>query len=166
MKRVNGNIGVKVIECVNPVRDRWHVRWDVQEDSEGLNYMEEIFNHKPSVAEIKSLIIEWHNSQIDRKILKDFVWNDKPVWLSTENQFNFKSAYDLTVQLQGANLPVKMKLGELNDGSPSYYTFDTAEDFKDFYLASVEHIQTSLTNGWQTKDSIDWNEYEVDVVGR
>ena len=43
-------------------------------------------------------------------------WNDIPVWLSTENQLNFKSVYDMAVQAAGASLPVEFKLGE-QDGN-------------------------------------------------
>ena len=34
-----------------------------------------------------------------------------PVWLSSENQFNYKAAYDLAVQTGGATLPVTFKFG-------------------------------------------------------
>ena len=30
MNRVNGAQGVKLLECTNPVKGKWRVRWDVQ----------------------------------------------------------------------------------------------------------------------------------------
>lgn len=30
MKRVEGSAGVSLLECVNPVKNKWRVRWDVQ----------------------------------------------------------------------------------------------------------------------------------------
>ena len=30
MKRVEGSSGVSLFECVNPVKNKWRVRWDVQ----------------------------------------------------------------------------------------------------------------------------------------
>ena len=57
MKRVQGNPDVALLECTNPVRNKWRVRWDVTADDSGAaSYMEEEFNHKPSGEEIKSLI--------------------------------------------------------------------------------------------------------------
>ena len=77
-----------------------------------------------------------------------------PVWLSMENQFNFKSAYDIAVQKNGATLPVTFKLGE-RDGNPVYYTFETMADADDFYISAVSFIQQTLQEGWVEKDNID-----------
>lgn len=30
MIRVQGNNNVKLIECVNPMRNKWRIRWDIQ----------------------------------------------------------------------------------------------------------------------------------------
>ena len=119
-----------------------------------------------SLERVKSSIIEDINSRTDEKIVSGMVWIPKvggdpiPVWLSTENQFNFKSAYDLAVQKNGATLPVTFKMGENEDGTPVYHTFETMEDADDFYLQAVAHINATLAEGWQEKDSIDWTPYE------
>jgi hypothetical protein len=148
---------------VNPVKNTWRVRWDKTPDteSENLASWEEVqFNHKPSAEEIKEAVLAWHNKEIDKKILQNFVWNNLPVWLSPENQFNFKVAYDLTVQLQGANLPLTIKLGELEDGTPAYHTFNALDEFAHFYMTSVQYVQSTLAEGWKIKDFIDWSAYE------
>lgn len=38
---------------------------------------------------IKSSVIDDINKETDNKILNEFKWNDLPVYLSSENQFNF-----------------------------------------------------------------------------
>ena len=49
MRRIEGSEGVELIECVNPIRDKWRIRWDVQKQDNGnVNYMEAEFNHKPT----------------------------------------------------------------------------------------------------------------------
>jgi len=119
-----------------------------------------------TLADVKNAIIGDINARTDEKILSGFVWTPEgseegiPVWLSTENQFNFKSAYDLAIQKQGATLPVTFKLGEQEDGTPVYHTFETLEDADDFYLKAVTYINQTLAAGWQEKDSIDWAPYE------
>ena len=110
---------------------------------------------------VKTAILNDINQRTDEKILSGLVWQDKPVWLSQENQFNFKAAYDLAVQTQGATLPVTFKLGEQEDGTPVYHTFETMEDSTDFYTAAVNHIHQSVADGWLEKDGIDWTPYEA-----
>lgn len=154
MKRVQGNPDVALLECTNPVRNKWRVRWDVTADDSGTaSYMEEEFNHKPSGEEIKSLISGWINARTDERILSGFRYNGKTVWLSTENQFNYKAAYDLAVQTAGASLPVTFKLGE--DDSPEYVTFEELTALSSFYTGAMEFIQDTLAQGWKAKDSID-----------
>ena len=110
------------------------------------------FDHKPVKEELTKLITDEINARTNRKIIEGLTWNGIPVWLSTENQLNFKAAYDLAVQAGGQNLPVTFKLGEDADGKAVYHTFATTEELSEFYLASVEHIHQCLEHGWQLKE--------------
>lgn len=162
MQRVQGNKEVALLECTSPKRNKWRIRWDVQttDDSSEASYMEEEFNHKPTEEEIRSVVMKWYNEQIDQTILAGFTFEDTPVWLSTENQFNYKSAYDLAIQTDGATLPVTFKLG--TDNAPAYRTFATIDDLKAFYTAAVSHIQQTLADGWKAKDAFDLGKYKVE----
>lgn len=161
MKRVQGNPGIALIECTNPVRNRWRVRWDVQTDDEGnATFMEEEFNHRPSGEEIKSLISGWINERTDCAILSGFSFEGNMVWLSSENQFNYKAAYDLAVQTAGASLPVTFKLG--SDDNPAYRTFEDVASLTAFYTQALAHVQRTLAEGWAAKDNIDLGLYGVD----
>ena len=124
-------------------------------------YLPKTQNANISLDIVKTAILNDINQRTDEKILSGLVWQDKPVWLSQENQFNFKAAYDLAVQTQGATLPVTFKLGEAEDGTPVYHTFETMEDSTDFYTAAVNHIHQSVADGWLEKDGIDWSPYEA-----
>ena len=85
MKRVEGTSGIKLIECVSPARNRWRIRWDVQEREDGsASYMEEGFVGRPHMDTIKSVITDWCNEQIDREILSGFLYEGMPVWLSVK----------------------------------------------------------------------------------
>ena len=58
MRRVEGSAGVSLMECTNPVKDKWRIRWDVQEKEDGsASYMEEEFSHKPTDEEIRTLVM-------------------------------------------------------------------------------------------------------------
>ena len=121
-------------------------------------WMETLVPFKPSLEQLKKLILDAINKEVDEKILSGFVWKDMPVWLSTENQFNYKAAYDLAVMSSGQSLPVMFKFGTTEN--PVYYHFSTLEDISDFYVSAMAYINTTLAEGWQKKDAIDWSVYE------
>ena len=149
---------MRLLECTNPVKGKWRVRWDVRKNEDGsADYMEEEFDHRPTTDEVKSLVIAWYNTKVDEAILSGFTYEDKPVWLSAENQFNYKSAYDLAVQTAGATLPVTFKFGM--DEQPEYRKFTTLDELTDFYVKAMAYIQTTLAEGWKAKDAIDWSAY-------
>lgn len=153
--RVSGNaVRTKHIECVDSKRNIWKIRWDYKDDS----FEEVTLDYKPSLEKIQDLIYDWYNKQTDKAILEGFVWKDMPIWLSSENQFNYKAAFDLAMMSEGANLPIKFKFGTTKD--PIYYTFETVGDLSDFYMQAMSYINNTLDKGWQQKDSINWNKYK------
>lgn len=166
MRRVNGTIGVALVECINHYIGKYRVRWDIQPetgedaDNQLVSYYEtEVFMlRKPNINDIKQVVLEGVNRMIDEKIISGFVWNDMPVWLSSENQFNYKAAYDLSVQTGGQTLPVLFKFGDTEN--PIYHQFTTQEELSDFYLKIMKFINDTLSEGWNMKDSIKWDEYE------
>lgn len=145
----------RTVICYNPE----------QVDNQNSTWHEVVFYKvivaKPSLTQATDGIIADINARTDEKILSGFVWNDINVWLSTENQFNFKAAYDLAVQTGGANLPVKFKLGESAEKEPIYHTFSEMAEFTDFYTKAVAYINQCLQEGWDEKDAMDFSPYEA-----
>ena len=163
MRRVTGNKGVLPIECVNPKKDKWRIRWDVQEhEDDSADYMEEEFDHKPTDEEIKAIVIVWYNRQTDQAILSGFEYEGNLVWLSSENQFNYKAAYDLAVQTSGATLPVTFKFG--TDEQPVHRVFDTLEELTDFYVSAIRYVQETLEAGWKRKNAFDLELYKLNKL--
>lgn len=167
MKRIQGN-GL-LIECVNPRLQKYIVRWDVkpyirkdeitgEEVQQGYDYYEKWLNHKPTMDEVKEIVLGGMNAIIDQRILEGFEWNGMAVWLSSENQFNYKAAFDLAVQTNGGNLPVTFKFGTTQE--PVYHTFSEVEELMDFYTKAMGYINGVLADGWKEKDSMDWSKYE------
>ena len=67
MRRVEGSSGVSLMECTNPVKDKWRIRWDVQEKENGsASYMEEEFGHKPTDEEIHTLVMSGITARLMR----------------------------------------------------------------------------------------------------
>lgn len=151
---VSGNI-VKIAFDYKPF-------YDIDEDGNKVEsnvgtWAEHVFRNKPSLSQIKDFILTEINKRTDRLILSGFVWKGIPVWLSMENQLNYKTAYDLAVQTNGQVLPT-FKFGTTE--SPVYYKFESLEDLKDFYISAMSYVTDTLATGWQEKDKIDWTVYE------
>lgn len=133
---------------------------DREEDATGWNYRER-FDHRPTLDEIRATIIAQINADTETRILTQFSWNGKPVWLSKENQYNYKAAYDLAYQTDGAILPIRFKLGEDEDGNAIYHTFTKIEPFSDFITKMITFSNTLLNEGWKEKDSIDYSKFDL-----
>ena len=122
-----------------------------EENGQGFDFRH-IFQTVPTKEEVLAVIVSHVNEQTDQRILSGYTWKGKNVWLSSENQFNFKAAYDVAVQTGGATLPVKFKLGEDASGTPVYHVFETMEEFTDFYTNALAFIIGVLNDGWEEKD--------------
>lgn len=134
-------------------RNKWELIYGYGTDGvSGWSYRER-FTRKPTQEEIKEVIVAQINRNVEEKILSGLVWKDMPIWLSTENQFNYKAAYDCARDTNGASLPVKFKFG--TDAEPVYYTFSALEELQEFYMASLQHVQQALDEGWAEKDGLD-----------
>ena len=143
-------------------RSKYEARFGFGKDEKtgvGYDYRKQ-YKYKPEVDELKDEIFELVNEEVDKTILSGYEYDGKMVWLSTENQFNYKAAYDLAVQTGGASLPVTLKLGTLEE--PEYVTFEDIETFSAFYIGAIKFIQKVLEEGWNEKDKVDWTKFECD----
>lgn len=155
MTRREGTQGVALVECSNKRKQTYIVRTDVkqhvtEETPNGVTFIECSFDHKPTMAEVKSFVLEVIDEQVKAKIISGMVWKEKPVWLSVENQLNFAHA----------TAPVTLKIGEDADMMAIYHEFQTAAELEAFNAACNAWKQQCLTEGWMEKDGIDWEAYE------
>lgn len=126
--------------------------YGTDEDGNGYNFRKN-YDHNPSEDELVEDVIGLINQETDRMILQGFKWNEKKVWLSLENQINFRAQYDLCVQTDGASLPVKLKLGEDEDGNGVYHTFESREELSEFYAEQVTFVYDTLAEAWNEKEA-------------
>ena len=143
---------------------RHEVFYGFGEDEQGCWQYRGVVEHRPTLDEVKDMILKAINADVDETILSGFVWTagddtQYKVWLSMENQQNYKAIYDLAVQMNGQGvLPVTFKFGTVEE--PTYHTFETLEELQGFYIQAIQFIQATYQRGWQEKDSIDWSDYE------
>ncbi len=155
-------------ECYFPVRQdstRTVVSYNVEQvDENNSTWYEVYFNKKEhpvvTTEDIRQAILADIDECTKQDIIGGFVWNGEPVWLSLENQSNFATA-EHRAATTGDNLPHKEKIGEQEDGTPVYHTFETAAELTAFWNACQDHIDACRRAGWEMKDSIDWSDYLV-----
>lgn len=170
MKKINSGVNtLPLVQCINAKLGKYLVLWGCEEvettavggsgeSGKTYRYSAKEFPYKPTLEEVKEVILDSINAEIDERILSGFEWNNMMVWLSTENQFNYKAAFDLAMMSEGSNLPVTFKFGTTED--PVYHTFSTLSELQDFYTKAMTYINTCLSEGWQFKDAFDWSVYE------
>lgn len=104
---------------------------------------------RPSFEQVKAAIIADINARITEQIIGGMTFEDKPVWLSIENQINFTTA----------TAPCRLKIGEEEDGTPVYHDFETKAQLKAFNDACLAWKNEQLEAGRAEKEGIDWTPY-------
>lgn len=153
----------KWVQLYDPMQDRWiitvHIHLGQVQDGR-VGGVIVYHDGRPALEDIKRYVIEWHNQQINKEILSGHRWREMLVWLSPENQQNYKASFDLAMQFggQGGTLPLVYKFG--SELKPVYHQFNDLEELKEFYLSTVVYVKDTLAKGWKRKDDIDWTPYE------
>jgi len=104
---------------------------------------------KPTFEAAKAAIITDINERITEQIVGGMTFEEKPVWLSIENQINFTTA----------TAPCRLKIGEEEDGTPVYHEFETKAALKAFNDACLAWKNEQLEEGRAEKEGIDWTPY-------
>ncbi len=144
------------IECINPRRDRWAVRWNHHRDEErGWLAVEMITDGRPTIDEIRDAVAEYFDAQTQNRIANTFFWNGRKVRLTDAAQRNFLFAvYSLD------------KTGEI-DRAPfiGLLEADTdaaaADELGDMVAAMWTHIKECRAAGIEAKNAVDYSQYEL-----
>jgi hypothetical protein len=134
-------------ELYAPIRKDYNrilVNYEYKDEPDGVNgtWYEIVFYTKQTpylnIQMVKDAIIKDINSQTDEKILDGYEWTilhgddagkTVKVWLSAENQNNFKAFHDAVKDYPNLEaFPVTYKLAEDEEGKPVYETFESATE--------------------------------------
>lgn len=70
---------------------------------------------------------------------------------------NYKFAHDRAIQTEGKSLPLVVKVGD--EYSPEYIELKTVDEVQEFWDAVMDHIQKCIKEGWEEKDTIEWEKF-------
>ena len=159
-KKVYATGSTSLLECFNPVLNKYVVRFDEKEEDGVSTYQQYLTDGKPDLESIKEIVLDYYSKLCDQEIIQGFYFEGNEVWLTMENQFNYKAAWDLAFQTNGANLPSTFKFG--TNEKPIYRVFETVSDLQDFYVQSITYIENVLKKYWLIKDGIEWDKYIIE----
>lgn len=148
------------LRCFDPVGNQYTVCLEINynEEDSTWNYHEYDFPHYPSKEEIREAAERIINSDIGEKITTGYEWSGMKIWLSFENQRNYESILT-SIQAELDILPVKLRFGTPEE--PKYHIFEDPEEYKEFYKGLQKHITNCLAEGWERKDKINYDIYEL-----
>lgn len=108
MKRIQGTEGVSLLECVNPAKNRWAVRTDVQantgmneqgQPATGTSYFERVFDHEPTLAEAQFFVAECIDAFDCSSEVNGFSVNGMSMWLDKPT----RTILSYTISVEEAN---------------------------------------------------------------
>lgn len=134
-----------------------------EEDGQGFDYRH-TFDHKPTKEEVHDILIAHINACTDEKVLSGYKWTvlhgddagrSVNVWLSAENQVNYKAKHDLALAYPHLiKFPVRFKISEDSEKNAIYEEFQSIEELATFYIGGVAYIERCIADGWQQKDGV------------
>lgn len=145
---------------VHTGRSKWilfYGFWKDDEKSESGWEYRHTFYRKPTLSEVRELVVSAINKTTEEKIINGFVWNGMQIYLSPENQLNFAAIE----RSENIPYPLTLKINEQEDGTPIYHTFENANDFIAFSQSACAYVIKSVQDGWREKDSVDWTKFNL-----
>lgn len=154
---IDDSQSLPLLEPYNPIKGQWLLRWRSLTKGE---WIECVIDHKPSIEDIKSYVLAWHDEQIDHKRQYGFLWKGISVELTAENKANYKDAYDFAKDdhADGTYKTTTLKFGSML--VPEFYAFETFEELKEFSVSAKTYVERVYAVGWARKARIDWSVYD------
>lgn len=153
-KKISCSENIEALECINPRRDRWAVRWDHHQDADGNWFVyESRFDHRPTIDEIRAIIGATIDAETQDKIVNGFTWNGKPVRLTDTTQRNFLFAvYEIDKTGNVDRAPFVGLLEADTDAA-------AADELGEIVVAMWRHIKTTRAEGIARKEAVDYSLY-------
>lgn len=130
---------------------RWEIFYGYGMDGNGEYNYRQTLEYKPNPEEVRQIILDQINANVQEEILQGMTWNGREVWLSAENQRNIVLAASIKAS-------ITLKLG--TDDDYELHTFEP-DEVQTFAAAVQGHIENAIAKGRREKSEIDWSVYEL-----
>lgn len=86
---------MKLMECINPRRDRWIIRFDKHSETiddgtgnsiEAVGYRKEVLNYQPTLDEIKAIVADAISEYDSSSEVNGFTLNGTTMWLDKQTR--------------------------------------------------------------------------------
>ena len=140
------------VEEIDPIRGVWRVRFG-RESGEGgtQTCLYADFEHKPTDGEITRLITGHYDNECDAECEWGMRYKGLIVYLSDENKFNFKAAFDIAARDPDKSFPLTFKFWK-DERTPVYWEFRTLDELSEFYVSAMQHLMATYNKWWAKKD--------------
>lgn len=140
------------------------------EDPDGgtWEWRQKFTGQPPTPREIRDIILDTINEEVDRRILSGFSWKGMPVLYTEEQKFTHEAAYNLAKEMHqaGAYQPIELKLSEDENRNDIIYRFDSFDEIQQYHTAAFLFQQQVYAQAAAERRAIDWSVYEqvVDLM--
>lgn len=163
------------LQVFNQIKGEYILSWVYKETM----YVETILTYKPDIDQIKNIIIDFIEKEVDKNVEFGFVYKGTPVHLNKENEDNFFKAFvfGFLENMSGQNFgifPVPFKLG--TPEKPEIKMFNDFSEVKEFCLSAFAYKKGCIAEGFKLKQEIpvaefmkildpDWTPVPTEPVG-
>lgn len=141
------------LQVFNQIKGEYILSWVYKETM----YVETILTYKPDIDQIKNIIIDFIEKEVDKNVEFGFVYKGTPVHLNKENEDNFFKAFvfGFLENMSGQNFgifPVPFKLG--TPEKPEIKMFNDFSEVKEFCLSAFAYKKGCIAEGFKLKQEI------------
>lgn len=141
------------LQVFNQIKGEYILSWVYKETM----YVETILTYKPDINQIKNIIIDFIEKEVDKNVEFGFVYKGTPVHLNKENEDNFFKAFvfGFLENMSGQNFgifPVPFKLG--TPEKPEIRMFNDFSEVKEFCLSAFAYKKGCIAEGFKLKQEI------------
>lgn len=141
------------LQVFNQIKGEYILSWVYKETM----YVETILTYKPDIDQIKNIIIDFIEKEVDKNVEFGFVYKGTPVHLNKENEDNFFKAFvfGFLENMSGQSFgifPVPFKLG--TPEKPEIKMFNDFSEVREFCLSAFAYKKGCIAEGFKLKQEI------------
>lgn len=145
-------------------RNKWEIIYGFGKDNEsaptGWNWRKR-YTRRPTLEEIKADIVGAIKEESAHRLRYGLQWNGLPVEYTEERKSDLTGII-VGIQSGFVQLPIEINLGSAEDGTPSIYTFTTAEEIGEVASLIASHKTAVAKAEWNEISTLDMEVFTIE----